>query len=94
MAPDEQEDGEEGMIIYPDIMEAYVGRLFRFNVLEPIAVYDMDKVLEIYRERDGMSEEDAQEHFEFNVIGAWVGDRTPAFIKLEDAPPDDPDGGI
>jgi hypothetical protein len=28
---------------------------------------------------DGMTEEEAMEHFEFNVIGSYVGPKTPAF---------------
>ena len=27
-----------------------------------------------------MGEEDAVEHFEFNIQGAWVGDDTPGFL--------------
>jgi len=30
--------------------------------------------------RDGMTEEEAIEYFEFNVTGAWVGEGTPAFV--------------
>lgn len=29
---------------------------------------------------DGMTREDAEEFFEFNTIGAWVGEHTPVFI--------------
>jgi hypothetical protein len=32
----------------------------------------------------GMSEEEAEEFFEFNQLGAWVGDTTPCFITLVD----------
>lgn len=28
----------------------------------------------------GMSVDDALEHLDFNVLGAWVGDRTPIYI--------------
>jgi hypothetical protein len=31
-------------------------------------------------ERDGMSSDEAIEYMEFNVIGAYVGELTPAFI--------------
>ena len=31
---------------------------------------------------DGMSEEEAYEYYNFNMLGAWVGDGTPAFICL------------
>jgi hypothetical protein len=30
--------------------------------------------------KEGMTEEDAIEHFEFNQIGAWVGEGTPFFL--------------
>jgi hypothetical protein len=28
-----------------------------------------------------MTEEEAEEYFQFNVEGAWVGDNTPVFIE-------------
>jgi hypothetical protein len=31
-------------------------------------------------ERDGMSREDAEEYFDFNVAGAWVGEGMPVFL--------------
>jgi len=49
-------------------------------VLEPIACYDYDRVIEGYIE-EGMTEEEAIEFFEFNVIGAWVGERTPCYLR-------------
>ena len=32
-------------------------------------------------QEDGMTEEEAIEYFEFNQIGAWMGDNTPCFIS-------------
>ncbi len=47
---------------------------------QPLVVtYDRAKCLEVL-ERDGMTTEEASEYLEFNVTGAWVGDRTPAII--------------
>jgi len=43
------------------------------------AVYSIKKVLEIFVEQ-GMDEEEAQEYFEFNVAGAYVGPHTPVFV--------------
>jgi hypothetical protein len=31
---------------------------------------------------DGMSQEEAEEYFSFNVEGAWVGENTPLFATL------------
>jgi len=47
---------------------------------EPVVVYDWDKCVELLRK--DMSEEDAIEHMSFNVTGAYVGPRTPIFIRL------------
>jgi hypothetical protein len=69
----------EEMLLCDGLEDALVGVSYRCNQ-PPIAVYDIEKIIAIYMDRDGMSEEEAREFFEFNVIGAWVGDRTPAFI--------------
>jgi hypothetical protein len=45
----------------------------------PIACYDRDKVIR-KMVADGMTYEEAEEFFEYNQIGAWVGDRTPCFL--------------
>lgn len=44
--------------------------------------YDRDKCIEILMLRDHMSYETAVEFFEFNTIGAWMGENTPAFATL------------
>jgi len=49
--------------------------------IETVA-YDAAKVIATLRRRDGMSQEEAEEYFEFNVLGAWVGERTPMFIRM------------
>lgn len=59
--------------------EAYLGIFMRFGQ-EPLASYDYGKCIDVLMQRDGMSYEDAVEFFDFNVIGAWMGDGTPVFI--------------
>lgn len=44
------------------------------------AVYDRNKCIEILMDRDGMTEEDANEYFDFNVAGAYVGEHTPFYV--------------
>jgi hypothetical protein len=46
---------------------------------EPVIIYDQSKVLARLVE-DGMTEDEAEEFHEFNQAGAWVGERTPAFL--------------
>jgi hypothetical protein len=43
-----------------------------------LAVYDRTKCIEILS--NDMSHEEAEEHFEFNVTGSWVGPNTPIFM--------------
>ena len=47
-------------------------------------VYDYNKCLEILQDRDGMTEHEAHEFMEFNVVSAYVGDFTPIFIHRLD----------
>ena len=62
--------------------EALIGMGTRFTY--DVAVYDYEKCIEIL-ERD-MSREDAEEYFDFNVSGAYVGDNTPVFVTVGSKP--------
>ena len=57
-----------------------VGIGYRFKD-GPLAVYDIERVLTVLGQ-DGMTDEEAVEFYEFNVLGAWMGDGTPIFITL------------
>ena len=46
----------------------------------PLAVYSIPKVLRVL-ENSGMEPEEAEEFFNFNTLGAWMGDGTPIFIS-------------
>ena len=74
---------EKGLLIADGLDHAFVGLMMRFNVLEPIACYDYDRVIQGYIE-EGMTEEEAIEFFEFNVIGAYAGPRTPCYVQRID----------
>tara|TARA_R110002126_G_scaffold252929_1_gene395997 strand:+ start:538 stop:789 length:252 start_codon:yes stop_codon:yes gene_type:complete len=47
----------------------------------PVAVYDIDLCIKSLVEEDGIEEEDALEHFYYNTVGSYVGEKTPVFIK-------------
>jgi hypothetical protein len=71
--------GDEELILLADgFEEAFVGVGRQFG--KPIAVYDRAKCIEILT-RD-MSEEEAEEYFQFNTEGAYVGEQTPIFLEL------------
>jgi hypothetical protein len=58
--------------------DCLLGVVLRFGQ-PPILCYDRTKVLDKLV-AGGMTHEDAVEWFEFNQIGAWVGDTTPCFL--------------
>lgn len=52
-------------------------------VFEPKRVlYDTTKVVKILMERHGMSGDEAEEYFEFNVECAYMGPKTPVFAAV------------
>ena len=60
--------------------DALIGVCYRFGWEEPILAYSVPKIIESLMARDKLTEEEAREFYEFNIIGAWVGDSTPVFI--------------
>tara|TARA_R110002051_G_scaffold158299_2_gene229688 strand:- start:555 stop:827 length:273 start_codon:yes stop_codon:yes gene_type:complete len=50
----------------------------------PVAVYDTDKCIQILMREDEMNEEDAVDFFYFNTVGAYVGEKTPLFLRMFD----------
>ena len=75
---------------YPDLLvldpeyfdDAIIGLVQRIGL--DVVCYDKDKVLELLCVKEGMTYEDAIEHFDFNIIGSWVGDTTPVFLSRPD----------
>ena len=74
------EDSEEEILLADGFEDAYMGLATQFTK-PPLAVYDRRKCIQILVDRDGMSEEEAEEYFQFNVEGSWVGDNTPLFFE-------------
>jgi hypothetical protein len=44
-------------------------------------VYDVFKIISILIQ-DGMSTDEAFEFYQYNILGAYVGEKTPLFVKL------------
>lgn len=69
------------------LMDGYddciVGICTRFGQ-RPIVAYDRGRVIQKLMD-DGMEYEEAEEFFEFNQIGAWMGDATPCFVERVNA---------
>jgi hypothetical protein len=71
------ENHEENTIFYDGFDDAIIGvELHTFRV-----IYSTLKCIEILCK--DMSEDDAREHFEFNVVGGYVGEKTPIYCDDE-----------
>lgn len=75
----EDYEGYEELLICDGLDDAIMGVCMRYGEPDVVA-YDFLKVLNILVERDGMSPEEALEFFEYNIIGAGMGERTPVFV--------------
>jgi hypothetical protein len=69
---------------YPDLMRMDGFDAAILGVVERIGLqtvcYDLNKVISILMEQ-GMDEQDAWDWYEFNMVGAWVGEATPVFLE-------------
>jgi len=61
--------------------DAFVGTTISAFGRNQVALYDYDKCIMILMHDNHMTEEDAIDYFNFNVIGSWVGNGTPIFIN-------------
>ena len=68
------------MLFAAGLEDAFVGVVYRCGASKPIAAYDRDKCIEILM-RDGGDRHDAEDHFQYNVVGSWVGNQKPIFIE-------------
>jgi hypothetical protein len=60
--------------------DALIGHVTIFN--KTLALYDSEKCIKVLMKRDGMTREEAEEFFSYNVTGSYMGEGTPAFATL------------
>ena len=72
--------GDDEVLAFADGHDdAIVGVANRDGVT--VVVYDARLILDVLQTRDGMERDEAQEFFEFNIAGAWIGEQTPIFLR-------------
>lgn len=67
---------EEEALVAKEFEDALIGYTNGANL---VAVYDYDMCVHILME-DNMTYEQAIEYMEYNVVGGYVGEKTPVFI--------------
>ena len=73
-------EGDPEVVLADGFEEAFAGVVYGKGRDNPVVCYDRRECLAILMERDGMSHEEAEEFFSFNVEDAWVGEATPMFL--------------
>lgn len=68
----------EGAIVLDGLDDAIVGIVEEFGS-GPRILYSRDKILEILQKRDGMTFEEAEEFYGFNILGLYAGEQNPIF---------------
>ena len=73
------EEMGETVLLMDGFDEAFIGWSQRMN--EPkLAVYSWDLMMKVCVDRDGMTDEEAEDYISFNCLGAWVGEQTPIIV--------------
>jgi hypothetical protein len=75
------EDYVDEILLADGFEEAFVGIVSSFGG-KPKACYDYAKCVQVLAKE--MTEEEAEEYMQFNVVGAYVGECTPAFLNCPD----------
>jgi len=72
-------DSNAQAIVLDGLDGALIGRISRCGQPD-LACYDVEKLVDVLESRDGMTHEDAMEYVDFNILGAWMGENTPAYL--------------
>jgi hypothetical protein len=69
----------EGSVILDGFDDAIIGITEEFG-RGPRILYSKDKILEILTSNEQMDIAEAIEYYEFNILGSYLGERTPIFL--------------
>ena len=72
----------EGAIILDGLDEAIVGITEEFGTGRRI-LYSKDKILGILMKRDLMTNSEAEEFYDYNILGLYAGEQNPVFLVTE-----------
>lgn len=72
----------EGAIKLDGLDEAIIGIVEEFGN-GPRILYSKNKIIYILQERDGMSWSEAEEFYDYNILGLYAGEQNPIFLITE-----------
>lgn len=82
----------EGAVMLTGLEDAIIGIAEDFGSPGRKMVYSKRKILDILQERDLMTSTEAEEFYDYNIIGLYAGEQNPIFLDLEIVPIKKQDG--
>ena len=76
--------GDEEFLFADGLDDAIIGTvaIWAGNTRQRVVLYDYEKCVEILMEGDEDRREEVEEFLEFNTLGAYVGEKTPAYAII------------
>ena len=67
---------------WDDLDDSIIGQasIWNGNKRVEVLVYDADKMIKVFVDRDKMSEEEANEYILFNIENSYIGEDTPVLV--------------
>lgn len=75
----------EGAVLLTGLEEAIVGVVEEFGNGRRM-LYSKQRILEILCERDGMTVSEAEEFYDYNILGLYAGEQNAVFLDLKLTP--------
>ena len=75
----------EGAILLDGLEEAIIGIVEEFGNGRRI-LYSKRIILSLLQTRDGMTEQEAEEFYDFNILGLYAGEQNAVFLDLNVTP--------
>ena len=75
----------EGAILLDGLEEAIIGIVEEFGNGRRI-LYSKRIILSLLQTRDGMTEQEAEEFYDFNILGLYAGEQNAVFLDLSVTP--------
>ena len=74
----------EGAVLLTGLDNAIIGIVEDFTGRK--ILYSKSKILNILMVRDGMTESEAEEFYDYNILGLYASDLNPVFLDIEVTP--------
>lgn len=81
----------EGAVLLTGLEDAIVGIAEEFGNGRRV-VYSKNKILTILQERDGMTWSEAEEFFDYNILGLYAGEQNAIFLDMSITPKKNDEG--